>query len=106
MHSSISEKDAIEGIKNLLLTSHFAYLCTLKEDRPHVTPVFFVYSEDLNSIYFMSSLKSMKMSNILSNNRVCLTVDTRDPVNPFNNRGVMIEGEARLEAEIRLKDYP
>ncbi len=96
-----------EELKNLLKESYFAYLCTVDgHNMSHVTPVFFVYNEELNLIYFMSTLKSRKITNILSNNKVSLTVDIRDPVNPFNNRGMMIEGEARLEAEIKLMESP
>lgn len=54
----------------------------------------------------MSMLKSRKITNILSNNKVSLTIDVRDPVNPFKNEGVMVEGEAWLEAEIHLMKHP
>jgi uncharacterized pyridoxamine 5'-phosphate oxidase family protein len=102
----MNEEDAWKEIKDVLKSSFFAYICTVNEGNPHITPVFFIYDEGLNLIYFMSSLKSRKMKNILANNKVSLTVDFRDPINPFNNRGVMIEGEAKLEAEIKLRDYP
>ncbi len=48
----------------------------------------------------------MIFSNILENNEISLTVDVRDPINPFNNIGMMIEGEARLEAEIKIIESP
>ena len=101
-YSNLNGKDPKEAITNLLETSFFAYLCTVNGNMPHVTPVFFVYVEDSNSIYFMSSLKSKKMKNLLTNNRVSLTIDVRDPVNPFKNKGIMIEGIAQLVAELYL----
>lgn len=100
-------KKISKDIVSLLGNSYLAYLCTVNEENlPHVTPVFFIYQEKLNLIYFMSMLKTKKITHILSNNRVCLTIDIRDPTNPFNNIGVMIEGKAHLDAEIKLKDFP
>jgi len=95
-----------EEVRNLLRNSYFAYLCTVNNGAPHVTPIFYVYHEGLNLIYFMSSLESRKMKNILSNKNVSLTVDVRDPLDPFKNSGIMVEGEAKLEAEIKLIDQP
>ncbi len=48
----------------------------------------------------------MIFSNILENNEISLTVDVRDPINPFNNIGMMVDDEARLEAEIRIIESP
>lgn len=91
-----------EEIRDLLRDSYFAYLCTVDEENtPHITPIFFVFHEKSNLVYFMSSLKSKKIANILLNNKVSLTVDVRDPANPFNNKGAMIEGEAHLEGELK-----
>lgn len=96
-----------EKIVNLLKSSYLAYLCTTDgQNRPHVTPIFFVYHEGLNVSYFVSSLKSRKISNIRANNNVSMTVDLRDPVNPFNNVGVMTQGEATLEYEILPQQCP
>lgn len=90
-----------EEIRNLLKNCYFAYLCTVDgENRPHITPIFFVYDQNANLVYFISASKSRKIRNIRLNNRVSLTVDIRDPVNPFNNVGVMTEGEAKLEYEL------
>jgi len=96
-----------EEIIKLLKGSYFAYLCTADEENmPHVTPIFFVYDELLNMNYFVSSLKSRKISNMRVNRRVSVTVDARDPVDPFNNVGVVTQGEARLEFEITPDDSP
>jgi len=90
-----------EEIRKLLTKCYFAYLCTVDENnRPHITPIFFVYDRNANLMYFVSASKSTKIRNIRLNNRVSLTVDVRDPVNPFNNVGVMTEGEASIKYEL------
>jgi len=40
------------------------------------------------------------MENMRVNPKVCLTVDVRDPENPFNNRGVMVQGKATIEKTV------
>lgn len=96
-----------EDIRVLLAKSYFAYLCTVDErNRPHITPIFFAYDENTGLTYFMSSSESTKIQNIRQNKRVSLTADVRDHVNPFNNVGVMIEGEAEIEHELTSERSP
>lgn len=79
----------------VLSSSHFAYLCTTDQNnQPHITPMFFVFHEESKDLFVVTSLKSKKMKNIRMNPKVSLTVDVRDPENPFNNRGVMVLGQA------------
>src|SRR3989337_151114 len=79
----------------VLTTSHFAYLCTTNRgNQPHITPVFFVFDGKTNDIYVTASSESKKMKNIHDNPKISLTIDTRDATNPFNNRGVMVQGRA------------
>ena len=83
---------------DILKESHFAYLCTIDENnQPHITPMFFIFDEETKDIFVVTSLKSKKMKNIQVNPQVSLTVDVRDPDNPFNNRGVMVQGKAVIE---------
>ena len=79
----------------VLTTSHFAYLCTTDQDnQPHITPMFFVFDGATNDIYVTASSGSKKMKNIHDNPKISLTIDVRDATNPFNNRGVMVQGKA------------
>lgn len=85
----------------VLKDCHFAYLCTTdRHKQPHITPMFFIFDEETRDIFIITSLRSKKMRNIRNNSQVSLTVDVRDPENPFNNRGVMVQGEARIEKTI------
>ncbi len=85
----------------VLNNSHFAYLCTTNQDnQPHITPIFFVFDERNNGFYVVTSSESKKMKNIRANPKVSLTMDIRDPHNPFNNRGVMIQGKATVEKTV------
>lgn len=82
----------------ILEESHFAYLCTTDQDnQSHITPMFFVFEKETRDILVLTHSKSKKMRNIQVNPKVCLTVDVRDPQNPFNNTGVMVQGKAIIE---------
>ncbi|MFQ6129560.1 MAG: pyridoxamine 5'-phosphate oxidase family protein [Candidatus Hadarchaeaceae archaeon] len=90
-------KEIPTKIKMLLAEGRFTYFCTTDAAlRPHVIPMLFVYSAENNKILLMSSRKSKKVRNLRSKNTVSLTVDVRNPVNPFLNYGVMIQGLARV----------
>jgi uncharacterized protein YhbP (UPF0306 family) len=85
----------------VLTTSHFAYLCTTdRSNQPHITPMFFVFDEKTCNVYVMASSESKKMRNIHENPKVSLSVDIRDEKNPFNNRGVMVQGRAEVHYAI------
>jgi nitroimidazol reductase NimA-like FMN-containing flavoprotein (pyridoxamine 5'-phosphate oxidase superfamily) len=81
----------------LLAEGKFTYFCTADATHtPHVTPMFYVYDVKQNKIFLMSTQSSKKVKNLSSNPFVALTVDVRDPVNPFLNYGVMVQGVTRL----------
>ena len=83
---------------DVLTASHFAYLCTTDRDnQPHITPMFFIFDEKTNDLYVTASSESKKMKNIRDNPKISLTIDIRDASNPFNNRGVMVQGKAIVE---------
>jgi len=46
--------------------------------------------------YFLFSADSKKVRNLRLRPRVSFAVDVRDPVNPLENKGVMIRGEAKI----------
>ncbi len=82
---------------NILYGNYFGYICTSDRfDMPHLTPVFFVYDGQSQKIFFITNEKSKKVKNILENPNVSITIDIRDPVNPFNNEGVMAQGTASI----------
>jgi general stress protein 26 len=82
---------------NILYGNYFGYVCTSDgSDQPHITPVFFVYEEQLQKIFFITNEMSKKVKNILENPKVSITVDIRDTKNPFNNEGIMAQGTARI----------
>ncbi len=82
---------------NILYGNYFGYVCTSdRSDRPHLTPVFFVYDGQSQKIFFITNDTSKKVKNILENPNVSITVDIRDTLNPFNNEGVMAQGTAEI----------
>lgn len=95
------EKIPVKALK-ILQKGFFAYLGTAESGcDPHLTAMFFIWDDDTESIYMVSTMKSRKVVNIRRNTRVCVTVDERDPKSPGGNCGVMIQGRAQLiEMEI------
>ncbi len=94
------EKLPTEIIK-VLGESHFAYFCTTDQNnQAHITPMFFLLDEKMSEIFVFACYRSKKMKNIKVNPKVCLTVDVRDTENPFENRGVMVQGEATIEKTV------
>jgi len=92
----MSEASAIA--KRVLTQGAFAYFCTADmRNIPHVVPVFFVFDPIRCHAYFLLSENSKKVRNIRLHAKVSFTVDVRDPVNPFENKGVMVQGEAQIE---------
>lgn len=86
-----------DEIRNILYGNYFGYVCTSDRlDQPHLTPVFFVYDENSQKIFFITNEKSKKIKNLSENPNVSITIDIRDPVNPFNNEGVMAQGKAKI----------
>ncbi|MDL5502968.1 MAG: pyridoxamine 5'-phosphate oxidase family protein, partial [Candidatus Methanoperedens sp.] len=65
-------------------------------DQPHLTPVFFIYDENSQKLFFITNDKSKKVKNLSENPNVSITIDIRDSVNPFNNEGVMAQGTATI----------
>ncbi|MBU4374484.1 MAG: pyridoxamine 5'-phosphate oxidase family protein [Euryarchaeota archaeon] len=50
--------------------------------------------------------KSKKIKNISENPNVSITIDIRDPVNPFNNEGVMAQGVAKITEKAPIYFLP
>lgn len=97
----MSTKELPSEITKVLKESHFAYFCTTDgNNQVHITPMFFLFYEKTNEIFVFAHLRSKKMKNIRVNPKVCLTVDVRDPENPFENHGVMVQGEAIIEKTV------
>ncbi len=86
-----------DEMRNILYGNYFGYVCTSDgKDQPHLTPVFFIYDENSHKIFFITNDKSKKVKNISENPNVSITIDIRDPVNPFNNEGVLAQGTAKI----------
>lgn len=91
------EKKLPPEMTTVLIECHFAYLCTTdRSNQPHIAPMFYLFDEETSNLHVITSTESKKMRNIQDNPNVCLTIDIRDPTNPFNNRGVMVQGKATV----------
>ncbi|KXA91447.1 hypothetical protein AKJ63_01465 [candidate division MSBL1 archaeon SCGC-AAA259D18] len=83
-----------ERIKEILRESFFAYFCSVDDqDQPHITPMFFVFDDETCTMYFVTRHDTKKVDNIRKRPYVSITVDFRDPSNPLNNEGVMLQGK-------------
>jgi nitroimidazol reductase NimA-like FMN-containing flavoprotein (pyridoxamine 5'-phosphate oxidase superfamily) len=97
----MNKKELPPEIAKVLKECNFAYFCTTDQDnQPHITPVFFFFDEKTNEIFVFVYSGSKKMANIKVNPKVCVTVDVRHHENPFENHGVMAQGEAAIEKTI------
>ena len=97
----MNRKNLSPRMVRILKESHFAYLCTTDHNnQSHITPMFYVFDEETKDILVFTYSKSKKMRNMRVNSNVCLTVDVRDPQNPFRNMGVMVQGKAIIEGPI------
>ena len=86
-----------ERVELLLTQKRIGYLCTAgKNNQPHLIPIFNIYDPESNNIYFQTKKRTKKVRDIRANPKVSLTIDIRDPINPFNNEGVMVQGEAEI----------
>jgi len=84
--------------ERILTEEAFAYFCTTDtRNRPHVVPVFFVFDLTRCHAYFLFSRDSKNVRNMQLRPKICFTVDVRDHVNPLENKGVMIQGEAKAD---------
>ncbi|KXA89618.1 hypothetical protein AKJ62_02715 [candidate division MSBL1 archaeon SCGC-AAA259D14] len=83
-----------DRIKKILNESFFAYFCTTDgQKQPYIAPMFFIFDEESYKLYFVTRPKTRKVENIKSNPFASVTVDLRDPANPRNNEGVMVQGK-------------
>ncbi len=86
-----------ERMHCLLTQSLIGYLCTAdSKNQPHITPIFVIYNPETQKIYFQTSRTSKKVKDIRANSNVSLTLDNRDPINPFKNEGVQVMGKAEI----------
>ncbi len=86
-----------EAARKILREGFFAYLGTSEPGcEPHVTAMFYIWDEDENFLYLVTSKESKKVLNIRRNRKVSVTIDVRDPSSPAGNSGVMIRGVAFL----------
>lgn len=90
--------EASTFVKRLLKEGEFAYFCTTDaRNNPHLAPVFFLFDLDGCHANFLFSRNSKKVRNLQTRSNVSFTVDVRDHINPFQNKGVMIQGKASVK---------
>lgn len=98
-------------IEDLLANAKVGRLGTCLDNIPYITPVNFVY--DKNKIYFHSALEGRKITNIISNPKVCFEIDETIAIIPrqppcastTEYKSVIISGNARFVTDIEEKTY-
>ncbi|OLS22444.1 MAG: hypothetical protein HeimC3_30770 [Candidatus Heimdallarchaeota archaeon LC_3] len=92
---SLSGKAIPQKIKNLLNSSHLAYVGTLSDNNaPHVTPILYVF--DGRHVFLATSIKSKKIKNLRKNKKLAVCIDNRNLVSINKSSGVLIQGKARV----------
>ncbi|MGY5875393.1 MAG: pyridoxamine 5'-phosphate oxidase family protein [Candidatus Thorarchaeota archaeon] len=85
-------------LQTVLHKERFAYVSLCSKNRPHTTPVIFVY--DGKFLYFAISIASAKYRIIRKNPNVAVLVDMRSRENPMDNRTILMRGKALILGEI------
>jgi len=84
-------------VKRLLTEERLAYFCTTDmRNVPHLVPVFFLFDLDVCHACFLFSRGTKKVRNLRLHPEISFTVDVRDHINPLENKGVMIQGRAKV----------
>ena len=66
-------------------------LATCYQNKPHVVPVSYIFSE--GSFYIATDYKTKKLSNIKNNPYASIVIDI---YNPFNHKGIVINADVEL----------
>ncbi|MFX1506624.1 MAG: pyridoxamine 5'-phosphate oxidase family protein [Promethearchaeota archaeon] len=79
--------------------SQLMYCSTISENRsPHVQPTLFVNESNKCSIIFLANSQSLIVKNLYRNKKTSLTIDKINPINPFLNKGIMIEAISHINS--------
>jgi nitroimidazol reductase NimA-like FMN-containing flavoprotein (pyridoxamine 5'-phosphate oxidase superfamily) len=75
---TISKKETIEQIKNIISSERLSVLATDDNGIPHTSLIGFLLDDDLKNLYFFTSSNTKKYKNIENNPKVSLLIDNRD----------------------------
>ncbi|MFX0124806.1 MAG: pyridoxamine 5'-phosphate oxidase family protein [Candidatus Hodarchaeota archaeon] len=77
--------------------SPILYSSTITENkRPHVQPTIFINEPGKCSIVLLANNQSLMVQNLIQNTHISLTIDKVHPLNPFLNKGIMIEATSQI----------
>ncbi|MFW9904790.1 MAG: pyridoxamine 5'-phosphate oxidase family protein [Candidatus Thorarchaeota archaeon] len=79
--------------------SKLLYCSTITKNRaPYVQPTLFVNVSNKCSIVFLANSQSLMVKNLYQNKKISLTIDKIHPLNPFLNKGIMIEAISQINS--------
>ena len=89
--------DLPDFLTDLFTNSQLIYCSTItKNKRSHVQPTIFINEPNSCSIVFLANGQSLLVKNLYLNKKTSLTIDKIHPLNPFLNKGVMIEAISQI----------
>lgn len=84
-----------QAMKKILIHGKQGYISTISDKkRPHITPCTYVF--DGRHIFFTTSMKSQKVTNLRKINRVAFYIELRHPYKLTKNETLLIQGKARI----------
>jgi len=84
--------DLPDFLTDFFANSTILYCSTIsKHKRPHIQPTIFINEPGKCSIVFLANRQSSMVKNLYQNPKTSLTIDKVHPLNPFLNKGIMIE---------------
>lgn len=91
--------DLPDFITEFYTSSELLYCSTITANRrPHVQPTLFVNESNKCSLVFLANSQSLMVKNLNQNTRTSLTIDKIHPLNPFLNKGIMIEAISQINS--------
>ncbi|UCG04197.1 MAG: pyridoxamine 5'-phosphate oxidase family protein [Candidatus Heimdallarchaeota archaeon] len=86
-----------EFLTEFFIHSSILYCSTITGSKsPHIQPAIFINEPGKCSIVVLANSKSVLVKNLYQNTKTSLTIDKVHPLNPFLNKGIMIEAISHI----------
>ncbi len=98
IYMSQKDNEITKTIKDVYREVRFGVLATQGKKSPYTCLIGYILSEDLKKLYFITSNKTRKFTNIKNNNMVSIMIDNRQtaPGKTYLITAITVMGEAQI----------